>query len=83
MAMNKTEMANAIYAKLEAAYWPGTALPADAKAEIIKYYEAVSDGQIEHMTAKMDVLAGITVQVSVDPTSHQGGGSTNSLGKVK
>jgi len=74
MAMNKREMATAIYAKLEAAYWPGTDLSADAKEEIIKYYEAVSDGQIEHMIAKMDVLPG---------TFANQGGNVTGTGKVK
>jgi hypothetical protein len=58
MAMNPTDMAEAIYSELEAAYWPDKPLPSDAEAEAKAYYKVLSTAIINYMKANVDVLPG-------------------------
>jgi hypothetical protein len=48
-------MANAIYAEMEAAYWPGISMPPEAEAETKKYYETLSKAIIDYVKTNAEV----------------------------
>jgi len=56
MAMTPNGMAEMICTEIEAAY--GITLSADAKAETMKYFSAISKGVIDHVKANADALPG-------------------------
>jgi hypothetical protein len=58
MAMYPAGMANAIYAEMAAAYWPGTPLPPEAEAETKKYYETLSRAIIDYVKTNADITDG-------------------------
>jgi hypothetical protein len=58
MAMTPEGMANAIYSEMEAEYWPGTPLPAQAEAETIRYYKTLSRAIISYVKSNCDINPG-------------------------
>ena len=78
MALSKSTMATFRFNELVAAYPEMADIDAALKAEIIKYYEADSNGIIKEFVANAVVPLGI--DVSVDPTTHKG--ATTGPGKV-
>jgi hypothetical protein len=58
MAMNASDMADAIYTKMEAEYWPTQPLSSDAEAETKRYYRVICDAIITYVTENTDVLPG-------------------------
>jgi len=77
MALSKSTMAATRLAELKAAY-PQIQMSGDIYDEMIKYYEADSEGIIKEFVANAVVPPGI--DVSVDPTTHKG--ATTGPGKV-
>ena len=77
MALSKSTMAATRLAELKAAY-PDIQMSGDIYDEMIKYYEADSEGIIKEFVSNAVVPSGILV--AVDPTSLNG--ATTGPGKV-
>ena len=74
MAMQAEALAEIIYAKMEAKYWPAQPLPPGAEAATKEYYTVLADAWIEFVMANMDVLPG---------SFANAGGNVSGTGKVK
>jgi hypothetical protein len=58
MAMNPSGMADAIYSKMEAEYWPTQPLDPVSEEETKRYYKVISDAIITYMKDNAEVLPG-------------------------
>ena len=81
MAMN----GNTLGQEIAAAIMHSGASP-DVQAKVIELWQKISTVIVNHIQTNAEVPLGInvSVQVSVDPTSHQGGGTgaTTGVGRV-
>jgi hypothetical protein len=76
MAMSPSGLAEAIFAKMGAEYWPDTPLSGQAESETKKYYTVLSTAILDYIKQNADILPG-TFNV---PTQY--GGPVLGLGKV-
>jgi hypothetical protein len=72
MAMTPEGMANAIYAKMAAEYWPDTSLPSQAESETKRYYKTLSEAIIDYVGINCDVNPGSFYVPSVGNVAGQG-----------
>jgi hypothetical protein len=58
MAMNPSDMADAIYSAMEKEYWPSIPLPSFAEVETKRYYKTLSQAIIDYVKENCDVNPG-------------------------
>jgi len=73
---------NALGTEIAQAIMSAKATP-QAQAACIELWQKISGVIVKHIQDNADVLQGIALTASVDPSTHQGGGSTTATGKIK
>jgi hypothetical protein len=58
MAMNPSDMADAIFSEMEKEYWPSTPLPGQAELETKRYYIVLSRAIIDYVKENCEVNPG-------------------------